>query len=613
MTVIARRHINLRVWQLMTLLIVPLFSMLPSAHANDANAMSGTAAAICARLNSEEAIPFDMQDRDAVAAFYAGRECRPLWVDEKGTTRAAQLVIDELRRADDWGLKASDFELPLFDRAKAAEWTSQAAADAELELTAAILRYAHEAEGSRIPEPGELLSSYIDRQPQVSSAEDVLAQISRTQDPEAVLRSFQPPHEQFLKLKDLLAKLRGKKDTIPKALEIARTGPLLQPGVKDDEVAILKKWFGVVSAPGEETVFDRALADAVKKFQKSAGLLPDGHIGPATRAALIGDTPEKNAVKIAAVIANMEEWRWMPRTLGSTYILVNIPAFTVKLMKNGKAVFDDRIVVGTPENQTPIFSKNMKTIVLRPEWNLPDSIKLTALLTGRSIEEQGYVVMRNGHIVDSTRINWAKANLSEYTFYQPAGDDNALGLVKFLFPNKHSVYLHDTPARYLFNERVRLYSHGCVRVRNPQQLAQDIFDIDRGADAPNVKSLVRKGPKDNDIALATPLPVHVGYFTVWVEADGKPQYFRDYYGHQQRITLALAGQWNRIDIGRDHLAAVDTSALKRIRLSSDTLRSKRSGRRGFDAPMGVTHDDETSGYSNRGGSVGDIILRALNF
>jgi murein L,D-transpeptidase YcbB/YkuD len=351
----------------------------------------------------------------------------------------------------------------------------------------------------------------------------------------------------------------------------------------------------------------------VKQFQKSAGLLPDGHIGPATRAALIGDTPEKNAVKIAAVIANMEEWRWMPRTLGSTYILVNIPAFTVKLMKDGKAVFDDRIVVGTPENQTPIFSKNMKTIVLRPEWNLPDSIKLTALLTGRSIEEQGYVVMRNGHIVDSTRINWAKANLSEYTFYQPAGDDNALGLVKFLFPNKHSVYLHDTPARYLFNERVRLYSHGCVRVRNPQQLAQDIFDIDRGADAPNVKSLVRKGPKDNDIALATPLPVHVGYFTVWVEADGKPQYFRDYYGHQQRITLALAGQWNRIEIGKDHLAAVDTSALKRIRLSSDTLRSKRSGRRGFDAPMGVTRDDETSGYSNRGGSVGDIILRALNF
>jgi murein L,D-transpeptidase YcbB/YkuD len=252
----------------------------------------------------------------------------------------------------------------------------------------------------------------------------------------------------------------------------------------------------------------------------------------------------------------------------------------------------------------------MKTIVLRPEWNLPDSIKLTALLSGRSIERQGYVVMRNGHTVDSTRVNWGRANLSEYTFYQPAGDDNALGLVKFLFPNKHSVYLHDTPSRYLFDERVRLYSHGCVRVRNPQQLAQKIFDIDRGAAAPDVKSLVRKGPKDNDVALDTPLPVHVGYFTVWVGDNGKAEYFRDFYGHQQRITLALAGQWNRIDVGKDHLAAVDTSALQQVRIRSD-VRKRSASKRKYDPPMGLTHDDGRRRYS--GDSVGDIILRSLGF
>jgi murein L,D-transpeptidase YcbB/YkuD len=611
MTVISRRHAGLPVWQLTALLIVPVFSMPPGALANE---MSGTKAAICAKLNSEAAIPFDVQDRDAVVAFYVGRECRPLWVDEKGPTHAAELVIDELGRADDWGLKASDFQLPVFDRARTAtEWTSEDSADAELELTAAVLRYAHEAEGSRIPEPETLLSSYIDRRPTLSTAEDILAQVSHTESPDAVLRSFQPSQAQFLKLKQLLAKLRGKKDAIPEELEIARAGQLLQPGVKSDEVATLKKRFGVASAPGEETVFDKALSAAVKKFQSSAALYPDGLVGPGTRAALVGDSPEKNAVKIGAVIANMDEWRWMPRTLGSAYVFVNIPAFSVRLMKDGKTLFDDRVVVGTAEKQTPVFSKEMKTIVLRPEWNLPNSIKLTALLSGRSIERQGYVVMRNGHTVDSTRVNWAKANLNEYTFYQPAGDDNALGLVKFLFPNKHSVYLHDTPARYLFNERVRLYSHGCVRVRNPQTLAQDIFDIDRGVDAPDVKSLVRKGPKDNEIALATPLPVHVGYFTVWVDADGKPQYFRDYYGHQQRITLALAGQWNRIDVGKDHLAAVDTSALKRIRLSSDTPTRKRKTTRRFDPPMGATRDHGSSRYSNSGGSVGELILRALQF
>jgi murein L,D-transpeptidase YcbB/YkuD len=279
-------------------------------------------------------------------------------------------------------------------------------------------------------------------------------------------------------------------------------------------------------------------------------------------------------------------------------------------MQDGKTLFDDRVVVGTAKTQTPIFSKNMKTIVLRPEWNLPDSIKLTALLSGRSIERQGYVVMRNGHTVDSTRVNWGRANLSEYTFYQPAGDDNALGLVKFLFPNKHSVYLHDTPSRYLFDERVRLYSHGCVRVRNPQQLAQKIFDIDRGAAAPDVKSLVRKGPKDNDVALDTPLPVHVGYFTVWVGDNGKAEYFRDFYGHQQRITLALAGQWNRIDVGKDHLAAVDTSALQQVRIRSD-VRKRSASKRKYDPPMGLTHDDGRRRYS--GDSVGDIILRSLGF
>lgn len=607
MLFITRRHATLSIWQLMMVMIWPL--ALPSV-ASAQEISDPQASAICAKLDGEAAVSFDAQDRDAVLAFYTGRECRPLWIDENGPTRAAERVIAEFRRADDWGLRSSDFEVPLDSQTSAlGQRPADEAANAELAITAAVLRYAHEAQGSRIPEPDKLLSSYLDRQPELSTAEDILVQMSQSQEPDAVLRAFHPSQEQFLKLKDLLAKLRGKENVVPPELQLPRRGPLLQLGSKSPEVATLKKRFGVVSAAGEEAVFDQALADAVKKFQTSSSLPVDGFVGPQTRAALGADGPEKNAVRIAAVIANMEEWRWMPRSLGSTYIFVNVPAFSIALMQDGKKLFDDRVVVGTAEKQTPIFSKNMKTIVLRPEWNLPDSIKLTALLSGRSIERQGYIVMRNGHTVDSTRINWARANLSEYTFYQPAGDDNALGLVKFLFPNKHSVYLHDTPSRYLFDEPVRLFSHGCVRVRNPQKLAQDIFDIDRGADAPDVKSLVSKGPKDNDIALQTPLPVHVGYFTVWVDEDGKPQYFRDFYGHQQRITLALAGQWNRIDVGKDHLAAVDTSALKQVRLSSGERSRKSKSRRSYDPPMGLTRDNGGPRYS--GNSVGELILRSL--
>ena len=592
--------------------------------------LTGTPAAICAKLAAKDTPGIEERDREAISKFYQGRACRPLWVDEQGPTRAASLAIKEIAQAADWGLDASGFDLKAAKQPiTSGSWTPEETAAADLEITAAVLRYAYQAEGGRIPDPDKRLSAYLDRTPAITDPVTVLTRVSGAPDAGDALRAFQPTHDQFLKLKALLARMRAGPPPEMKRFEIPRRGELLLVGVRNPDVAILKQRFGIASAPGSEQLFDDALAGAIKKFQESKSLRPDGIVGSSTRAKLSGEDLKASPEKISAVLANMEEWRWMPRSLGDPHVFVNVPSFSIVLMENNKPVFNERVIVGKASTQTPIFSKEMTKIVLRPRWNLPDSIKATTLRAGRSLEGQGYVVMRNGRIINSSRINWGRAKLSEYTVYQPAGDDNALGSVKMLFPNKHSVYLHDTPSRSLFNSSVRLFSHGCMRVRNPQTLAQLVFNIDQKNQTPNVAHLVNKGPRDNQISLNKPIPVHVGYFTVWIGDDGSPQFFDDHYGHQKRITLALAGKWKDIDYTRERITpeTADIAPTRKYRVSSrrgrddgddddDAGRGSRgyASRRGEEGRSRGGMGLSRSGRSYSGGStVGDMVRRSLGF
>lgn len=562
---------------------------------------------ICERLN-ETAMPgVDLEDRAAVIAFYNERGCRPVWLVQGGLTRAAALAVGEIGEAGAWGLDDDDFRLTRLKAVEAlgADAPFAAIADAELEITGAILRYARYARGGRIVSPATQLSSYLDRQPELPDPAAVLAAIAVAPEPDAVLRSYQPTSEQFLRLKALLKEARASRKEA-EVLTVPLGGPLLKEGDRHADVALIKKRLSVASVAGEEDLFTEPLKAAVKKLQAAAGLSADGMVGAKTRKAFVVAKPRGTDT----IIANMEAWRWMPSDLGDRHIFINVPSFSIALYNHGVEEFNERVIVGEKETQTPIFSMAMQTIVLRPEWYLPDSIKLKKLLGGRSLESQGYVIRKNGRKIDSSRVNWAKANLSAYSVSQPSGSDNALGDVKFLFPNKHAVYLHDTPTKSLFNADVRTFSHGCVRVRNPLALAQVLLDEDKGNGAFNVDKLVRKGPHQNDIALDTPLPVHIGYFTVWVGEDGKPVYFDDTYGHERRITLALAKQWAKIDVGKDHLAAVDTSKLKDVAAAQQ--------RRRMAAPMGVTRTQVFGGgyskYPRRSGSaVSDMINRAIGF
>ena len=274
----------------------------------------------------------------------------------------------------------------------------------------------------------------------------------------------------------------------------------------------------------------------------------------------------------------MEQWRWMPDDLGSSYLLINIPAFSIDFVRNGASVLNERIIAGKPDKPTPVFSKNMTSVVLRPSWFLPDSIKLEKLMSakrrGRSLEDEGIVVKKGKKVIDSTDVDWEYADLRQYSIYQPSGDGNALGDVKFLFPNKHSVYLHDTPTKSLFEASERLYSHGCVRLRNPLTLAQRILDADKGAGAFKVSELVRNGPGSNEIFLSKPLPVHIGYFTVWVDSKGEAAFLGDPYGHDERIALALDHKWDEIAKQVEPVFAVSAGRSAR-RASRDRCRRCR--------------------------------------
>ncbi len=503
----------------------------------------------------------DKEDREALSQFYVSRNNAPMWVGATGITPRGRALAEEIARAADWGLDAKEFTLPPLDLGAAP--ARESLIDAEAKLSLAALRYARHARGGRIPNPRDM-SSYLDRDPQIVSPVKVLEKLSATDDPGGYIAGLNPQHEAFKRLRAKLLEIRGaekeKAAAADQPVRLPEDGPTLSPGQRHPHVAILRQRLNVLPTEADAEYYDDALLTAVKTFQRENGMTADGLVGRRTRASFNGDAPEKRKVDEGLLIANMEAWRWMPEDMGETYVWVNLPEFMVRVVKNGAVIHEERIISGKVDNQTPIFSHEMETVVLHPFWGVPESIKVKELLPslarGSSLSRQGLRLQYNGRDVDPTQIDWSRADIRNYHVYQPPGDSNVLGVVKFLFPNKHQVYMHDTPTKDLFNTSTRTYSHGCMRVRNPVKLAEVVLREDKGWDAAKVADLLRSGPENNNIALEKKIPVHVTYFTAWVDDAGQLQSRPDMYSHEKRIRLALAGKWNQIPRHRDHLAPV---------------------------------------------------------
>lgn len=527
----------------------------------------------------------EREERLALANFYGCSVEGPLWVDRAGLTERAQAAMAEIRRAGDWGLDAADFKLPDTAEPGLASAATERLAESERKLSLAVVKYARFAHGGRIPDPAQQLSSYLDRKPQLPEVAAVLTgAVSAAAGPAQFLRDQHPKHAQFERLRQAYLRLRD-------AAALATTykvppGRTLKPGMSHEQIAIIRKRLGVpvpvVEGVPDEELYDAALVTAVKDFQLKNGVEPaNGVIFDRTRKALNATDGKEN---LRRLLASMEAWRWMPESLGDTYVWVNVPEFMVRVMKNGSVLHSERVVTGKTNTQTPIFSEMMKTVVFQPHWGLPDSIKVKEILprlrSGGGLRSD-LRMQRNGKDIDPDDVNWNKANILDYHVYQPSGEDNALGQVKFLFPNKHQVYMHDTPSKGLFRDTTRTYSHGCVRVRNPLKLAEVVLAEDKGWNAAKIQALADDGPENNKIQLDRKLPVHITYFTAWVGDDGKVQYFRDVYGHEERVALAVEGRWKEIQKTPDHLAPLigakpdgdavaDTGGRKRRRAVAST-------------------------------------------
>ncbi len=480
---------------------------------------------------------------EALLGFYAARSFTPLWTDDAGLTPAAARIGDWLSTAADDGLDPAAYPVPRLSRVRARN--ADARARAEVQVALSVMRYGDHAQAGTL-RPKDV-SGIIDVTVTRPDPRATLDTVVSAEDPALALDAFNPPHAGYRALRKALIALNEARE-IP-IVEVP-PGRTLRKGVADPRVTLLRERLGILEqgdSNDQDLTFDAALEEAVRTFQAENGLLADGIVGPRTLAALNGGSGSQRET----IVANMERWRWLPRDLGRRYVHVNVPQYRVWMMEpDGRGGYESgysgRVVVGKPENATPIFSDEIEHVVTNPYWNVPYSIASGEMLP-KLKRDPGYYAKRgydtissSGKIVDPYSVNWSgiAANRLGYRFRQRPSPNNALGNVKFLFPNDHAVYLHDTNARSLFSRSQRAFSHGCVRLHEPFVFAEALLKGEEKFSATTLKRSL--GGKERWFNTSDHIPVHITYFTVTADESGTLEFAGDIYGIDRR-TQRLMG------------------------------------------------------------------------
>ena len=481
--------------------------------------------------------------------FYQKRGDRFAWIDDRKPRREMDELIGVLQSADREGLDPALYNVATLSarRQEAGRgfltmkgFNESEAADMDVWLTHLYLRYASDLTNGlaglshadpawklrdKRTDPGPLLEKALEQHRIAES-----------------LKELTPAHLQYTGLRDALTKYReiaqrGGWPTVPADLKV-------KPGQSHPNVALLAKrlaasgdYAGAIDE--QNPVYGPELQEAVKRFQRRHGLEPDAVVG----RSMVAQMNVPADARVSQIALNLERWRWLPRDLGERHILVNVPEYRLEVWEGNRVPLSMRVVVGKKDTPTPIFADDMTYIVFSPYWNVPPDIVKnetipSALRDPAFLQRTNMEVLdKSGKTVDPSSIDIEE--VGEYRFRQRPGSANSLGLVKFMFPNSYNVYLHDTPADSLFARATRSFSHGCVRVEQPEQLAQYVLR-DQPSWTPERISEAMRGGVEKSAKLSSPLPVYLGYWTARVSADGIVQFRDDLYAIDARQKILLA-------------------------------------------------------------------------
>ncbi len=483
---------------------------------------------------------------DDMGSFYRKRLWMPAWSDEGGPSQAAEKLLEvipevaregvnpERYRRDELARRVEEVEqLDSFEDPAA----QRRLVETDLQLTYAFMTLAHHLAAGRQSPRTINVESYT-KPRDVDLAELLAGVLANPEDLADRLLGLVPPHEEYARLRAAVAAYRAQ--AAEAEWPPVPAGPPLRRGAPDARVALLRARLAASGdvqeesggegaagegAPQTAAVFDPAVERAVRRFQGRHGLEVTGIVDEATLAAL--NVPIGRRVRQMEL--NMERWRWLPADLGARHIEVNVPDYSLKVIENGRSVLAMRVVVGKDQSRTPAFSDTMTFVELNPYWHIPPSILREEILPELA-SDPGYLERHDMEVVSEGG--------EELRVRQRPGPENPLGQIKFMFPNDFNIYLHDTPAGHLFTRTERTFSHGCIRIEQPMALADYLFRGDPKWSHAALAAAIASG-ENRRIDLPRPLPVHILYWTAWVDKDGTLQFRDDVYGHDATLEAAL--------------------------------------------------------------------------